>query len=92
MAKKLDNVMAALPNDYQKSIEVWAIEFARLKEFCMVSPNAKTSWSSNRAHQAALEFMVDMLAKADLSERSVTLPNQDLPVFYAQSSGSFMQG
>jgi len=40
--------------------------------------HAKNSWSSNGAHQAALEFMVDWLAKADLEANTPTTPNRDI--------------
>jgi len=38
----------------------------------------KNSWSSNRTHQAALEFIDAWLAQADLADDLVTLSNQTM--------------
>jgi len=42
------------------------------------NPSRKNSWSSNRTHQAALEFIDAWLAQADLADDLATLSNQTM--------------
>ena len=53
--------------------------------------HAKSSWTTNRAHQAALEFMVDWLAHADLTDDSLTLPNRDILAVLEPYAETFMR-
>jgi len=53
--------------------------------------HAKNSWSSNRAHQAALEFMVDWLTQADLEDDVSTIPNRDILAVLEPYVETFMQ-
>jgi len=53
--------------------------------------HAVNSWSSNRAHQAALEFMVEWLSQADLNDGSTTDPNRDMLAVLEPYAETFMQ-
>ena len=53
--------------------------------------HVKNSWSSNRAHQAALEFMVDWLTQADLEDNMPTIPNRDILAVLEPYVETFMQ-
>ena len=53
--------------------------------------HVKNSWSNNRAHQAALEFMIDWLAQADLEDNVPTIPNRDILAVLEPYVETFMQ-
>ena len=53
--------------------------------------HAKNSWSSNRAHQAALEFTVEWLTQADLEDNVPTIPNRDILGVLEPYVETFMQ-
>jgi len=53
--------------------------------------HAKNSWSSNRAHQAALEFTVDWLTQADLEDNVPTIPSRDILGVLEPYVETFMQ-
>jgi hypothetical protein len=53
--------------------------------------HAKNSWSSSRAHQEALEFMVEWLAQADLNDGSTTIPNRDMLAVLEPYAETFIQ-
>jgi hypothetical protein len=53
--------------------------------------HAKNSWSSSRAHQEALAFMVEWLAQADLGDGSVTIPNRDMLSVLEPYAETFIQ-
>jgi hypothetical protein len=53
--------------------------------------HAKNSWSSNRAHQAALEFTVDWLTQADHEDNVPTIPNRDILGVLEPYVETFMQ-
>jgi len=53
--------------------------------------HAKNSWSSSRAHQEALEFMVEWLAEANLNDGSTTIPNRDMLAVLEPYAETFIQ-